>query len=171
MKVIYNPTNESIKMMFSGIDVTLQPEEKKKVEDACANHLLNSHGQRGLCALEYGDEANESRIAEQGRERNKEFWKSQIARYNAMNEQRKMQGLGYLKPGQELRQHSLDLSIQLLEPYTLKDEEKGLMTVLKRENEELREQIKQLAESMKVFMAPKLSEEIEKRGPGRPPSR
>uniref|UniRef100_A0A6M3ILX7 Uncharacterized protein n=1 Tax=viral metagenome TaxID=1070528 RepID=A0A6M3ILX7_9ZZZZ len=169
MITIFNPTNEVFKMVYAGIDVVLGPGDKKPVEDACANHLLNSHGPRGLCQLIYGDA--EEVVGNKGQLRNYEFKKTQIARYNIMNEQRKMQGMGYIPPTDYLRQYAVELGIQLLEPYTLKNEETGAIAQIRRENEELKGQMAELMKTMSNLIAQKGEpEETEnpKRGRGRP---
>jgi hypothetical protein len=139
MIVLFNPTNEMFSMMYGGISVDLPPGEKRQVEDPCGKHLLNGYGQRGLCQLVYGDV--EEKVAAAGRKQNMEFKKTQVVRYNQMNEQRKMQGLGYIPPTPELTQYSSDLAIELREPYNVADQTKSTIATLSNENEMLKQQL------------------------------
>ncbi len=146
MITIFNPTNESFKMMYAGIEILMVPEEKKTVDDAMAGHLLKHFAARGLSQLLYGD--NEQIVGDQGKTRNYDFKKEQINRYNIMNENRKMQGMGYLPPTQEIKKYSIELGIKLLEPYTMKDEEKSEISRIGKENAEMNKKIMALMEQM-----------------------
>ena len=150
MITLFNPTNETLRMVYAGIDFILESGQKRQADDACANHLLNSHGPRGLCQLVYGDD--EKVVAKLGVQRNLEFKKNQVSRYNIMNEQRKMQGLGYLRPTEEIRKYAVELGLSLLEPYALKDEEKDAISTLQRENRELKSQLGELMIQINKFL-------------------
>lgn len=142
MLTLFNPTNEVFKMTFAGRDIILNPDNKLQVDDNAGNHLLNAYGRRGLCQLVFGDD--EGKVGQAGRVRNVEFKKDQITNYNIQNEQRKMGGLGYLKPTPTVQRYALELGISLLEPYTLKDMEKGEIASLMRENQELKKRIEEV---------------------------
>lgn len=149
MLTLFNPTNEVFNMTFAGMDFTMKSGEKHQMDDSGANHLLNSYGRRGLCQLVYGDD--EKTVAAAGRQRNEDFKKEQVANYNIMNEQRKMGGLGYLKPTPMVQKYALELGIGLLEPYTLKDVEKSEISNLMQENADLKRRMDELM-SMVVKM-------------------
>ena len=104
-------------MQYAGRSFTLASGEKEEVNEACANHLLNSFGQRGLTFLKYGDD--EQDVGDKAKERNKEFKKRQVQIYNQTNEQRKLTRLGYLPPSQKLKEYALELGVELIEPYTI----------------------------------------------------
>jgi hypothetical protein len=132
MLTLFNPTNEEFKMVFAGMDVRMKPGEKLQSDDAKANHLLNAFGQRGLCQLVFGDK--EEVVGKAGVERNIEFKKAQVVRYNLMNEQRKNQGQAYLTPSREIQGYARELGISLVEPYALKDLQATAMTELIQKN-------------------------------------
>jgi len=174
MITLFNPTNEHLtKMVHGGIEYNLKPDEVKDFEDAVAKHLLTHFEQRGLCQLRYG--TNKEEIAKQGKERNLQFKKAQVSNYNVVNEQRKMSGLGYLRASDIVRQYALELGIELLEPYTLKDQEKGEISRILGENEELKKQMALLLETMNKLSASGTIQPTPntlpdgRRGPGRPP--
>lgn len=123
-KVIANYTNEKMTGSHSGVNYVIQPGEKIKVHDKAANHLLTHLANRGLVALEYGDEAKEEEIKQAAIETNLEFKRRQIVQYNVLNENRKLSGQGYLYPSKTVKKYALELGIELLEPYSLKDVEK-----------------------------------------------
>ena len=91
--VLWNPTNEDFDMQYAGRSFTLKSGQKATVNDACANHLLNAFGPRGLTFLSYGDDEKDIEI--KAKERNYEFKKRQVQVYNQTNEQRKLTRLGY----------------------------------------------------------------------------
>ena len=140
MITLFNPTNETLKMMYGGISVVMEPppgpSHKMNVEDPCGRHLLNAFATRGLCSLIFGDD--EKIVGAQGIERNLEFKKTQIVRYNTQNEQRKMSGMGYLPPTETVKQYAFELGIKILEPYSLKDAEVSAIHNVVKENIDLK---------------------------------
>lgn len=137
-------------MLFGGIETLMEPDSIVKVEDPAGKHFLQAFEQRGLCRLEFEDD--KKAIGEAGRTRNLEFKKLQIVRYNQQNEQRKMVGMGYLPPTKYVRQIAVELGIQLLQPYTMKDVEMSAVRDNKQETERLRKEIdeaRQESESLK----------------------
>lgn len=127
-------------MMYGGIAIVMEPapapSHKLNVEDPTGKHLLNGYAIRGLCQLVFGDD--EKSVGDQGRERNTEFKKAQVVRYNTQNEQRKMAGMGYLPPTEEVKRYAFELGIKLLEPYSLKDAEVSAIHNVIKENMELK---------------------------------
>ncbi|MFH2076753.1 MAG: hypothetical protein ABIJ57_15645 [Pseudomonadota bacterium] len=140
MITLFNPTNETFKMMYGGIGILMEPSpapsHKMNVEDPTGGHLLNAFSARGLCQLIFGDD--EKAVGDEGRERNLEFKKAQVIRYNTLNEQRKMSGMGYLPPTDTVKQYAFELGIQLLQPYSLKDAEVSAIHNVVKENVELK---------------------------------
>lgn len=140
MITLFNPTNETLKMMYGGISVVMEPppapSHKMNVEDPCGRHLLNAFATRGLCQLIFGDD--EKIVGAEGIDRNLEFKKTQIVRYNTQNEQRKMSGMGYLPPTEAVKQYAFELGIKLLEPYSLKDAEVSAIHNVVKENVDLK---------------------------------
>ncbi len=123
-------------MQYAGRSFTLHSGERLEVNEKCANHVLNAFGQRGLTYLKYGDD--EKVVGDEAIARNRDFKRVQIQRYNEMNEQRKLSRLGSLSATPILKKYALELGIELLAPYTLKDEEKEAISKSTIENETLR---------------------------------
>ncbi len=158
--VIWNPTNEDIEMQYAGISFTLVSGEKREFEVNAANHIINSFGARGLTPLKYGDEANEKKIGADGIARNKEFKLRQVTVYNQQNENRKHMNLGYQPPSAIIKRYAIELGLKLLEPFSVRDEERSAISKTSAENEELKQKISvqekemaELKEMMKQFMA------------------
>jgi hypothetical protein len=151
---LWNPTNEDFnELQYAGRRFALKAGERVTVNDKCANHVLNAFGQRGLTFLKYGDKEEE--VGAAAIETNKDFKRRQITNFNVDNEQRSMKKLGYLPPTKLLKQYALEMGIKLIEPYTLKDEEKAAISDSTRENAELKKELAELREMMKNFMAAK----------------
>jgi hypothetical protein len=155
MITLFNPTNETLKMMYGGISVVMEPppapSHKLNVEDPCGRHLLNAFAQRGLCQLIFGDD--EKVVGAQGIDRNMEFKKGQIVRYNTQNEQRKMSGMGYLPPTDIVKQYAFELGIKLLEPYSLKDAEVSAIHNVVKENIDLKGRLDTQTQEMSELKA------------------
>ncbi|MFA5377336.1 MAG: hypothetical protein WC455_16415 [Dehalococcoidia bacterium] len=170
--VLWNPTNEDFDMQYSGVSFTLKSGEKREIEISAGKHLLNAFGPRGLTSLKYGDEANEERIGRDAIDRNIEFKKRQVVNYNQQNESRKHMNLGYLPPSDIMRRYSKELGLKLLEPYSVRDEERAGIADTRRENEELRNEISELREMMKSLIKSREDDHQDKpqesRGPGNP---
>jgi len=159
--MLYNPTNEDFNMQYAGVSLTMRAGEKTLFEIACAKHLLNSFGPRGLSSLQYG--ADEDKVKRDGQQRNKDFKKRMVTEYNQRNENRKMAGLGYHPPTPEITQYAIELGLQLLEPYAVRDEERNDLSSLKQENIELKGQMGAMMEKFNELM-----DQLNKRkGPGR----
>jgi hypothetical protein len=139
--VIWNPTNEDIGIQYAGISFTIVSGEKREFEINCANHILNSFGARGLTSLKYGDEANEEKIGKDGIDRNLAFKRRQITVYNQQNENRKHMNLGYQPPTETIKKYAIELGLKLLEPFTVRDEERAGITKAGEENEVLRKRL------------------------------
>lgn len=129
-------------MTYAGRSLSLGPDEKiTGVNEACKNHLVNNFGQRGLVALGYSDHGKEEEIGVKAREINLQFKKKQVRVYNETNEQRKLSRLGYLSPSKKIKEYAVELGVELLEPYTLKDEEKAAIAKSTVENELLKQRL------------------------------
>ncbi len=126
-------------MQYAGRSFTLHSGERLEVNEKCANHVLNAFGQRGLTYLKYGDD--EKVVGDEAISRNKDFKRLQIQRYNEMNEQRKLSRLGSLSATPILKKYALELGVELLAPYTLKDEEKEAISKSTLENEVLKQKL------------------------------
>ena len=167
--VLWNPTNEDFDMQYAGRSFTLESGQKATVNDACANHLLNAFGPRGLTFLSYGDDEKDIEI--KAKERNYEFKKRQVQVYNQTNEQRKLTRLGYLPPSKKLKEYALELGIELIEPYSMKDEERAAISKSTVENELLKAQAAQQAKEiteLKEMMKQLMSEKEPKKRMGNP---
>jgi len=146
MIVLYNPTNEEFDMQFAGVSMSMKPDTRLEVEDACGRHVLNSMGQRGLTSLSYG--CDEEKIKQDALKRNLDFKKKQIIEYNQKNENRKAMGLNYLPPTINVNEYAIELGLKLLEPFSMKDPEREEINKAKAENDVLREEMDELKRMM-----------------------
>ncbi len=133
-------------MQYAGRSFTLHSGERIEVNEKCANHVLNAFGQRGLTFLKYGDD--EKTVGEEAIARNMDFKRAQVSRYNEMNEQRKLSRLGSLAATPILKKYALELGVELLAPYTLRDEEKEAIAKSTVENEILKQRLAKQDEEM-----------------------
>ena len=137
---LWNPTSEDFEgMQYAGISIGLKAGEKQIFAIKCAAHLLNAFGQRGLTSLTYG--SDEERVGKAAIQRNLDFKTKQVVDYNQRNENRKAMQLGYLPPTEILKKYALELGLKLLEPYTVRDEERAGITKATVENEELKKKL------------------------------
>ena len=175
--VIWNPSNEDIDMQYAGVSFTLKSGEKRDFDVNVANYIINSFGVRGLTPLKYGDEPNEKKLGDDGIARNMEFKKRQITLYNQQNENRKHMNLGYQPPSEILKRYAIELGLKLLEPFTVRDEERAAISKSSIENEELKQKLavqeKEMAElkdMMKQFMSREIPPDTDDK-PDRPKER
>jgi len=150
MIVLYNPTNEEFEMQFAGVSMSMKADTKMEVEDACGRHVLNSMGQRGLTQLSYG--CDEEKIKREALKRNKSFKKKQIIEYNQKNENRKMMGMNYLPPTSKVTEYAIELGLKLLEPFSMKDEERSEISKTKDENASLRAEMDEMRKMMQTLL-------------------
>jgi len=176
MITLYNPTNEQFDMQHQGISFSMKSDEKLEVDDARARHVLNSMGPRGLTSLSYG--CDEEKIQKEAIARNLVFKKKQIIEYNQRNENRKMEGKSYLPPTSSVTTYAIELGLKLLEPFTMKDEERSVISSekkknvkfendlkeLQKENSELKDMMSQLLEKLSP---PPIPEVVEGGGSGK----
>ena len=153
--VLWNPTSEDLEMQYAGISIGLKANERQTFAIKCAMHLLNGFGQRGLTSLTHG--CDEEKIGREAIQRNRDFKEKQVVEYNQRNENRKAMNLGFLPPTEQLKKYAIELGLKLLEPYTVRDEERAGITAAKQENETLKQEIAELREIMKKFMESKES--------------
>jgi len=132
--VLFNPTNETMEYTYIGQLTVLKPGTKLKVDDNRGRHLLANLDNRGLVALEYGDQGDvEERKAANGRKKNLEFKRRQVMRHNQQNEARATSKLPYLEPTAKISEYAEELGIKLLEPYVFGDEQVEKLAGLKQE--------------------------------------
>jgi hypothetical protein len=163
--VLFNPTNEDMDMQYAGISLTLAAGTKQAYEISCARHLLNGFGPRGLTSLIFG--ADEAKVAAEAIQRNKDFKAKQVVDYNQRNEARKQMGLGYLPPTEHVKKYAIELGLELLEPYRVRNEERGEVADVRRENAELKAQMTALMSKFDTLMAMKKEQEEEPEEPGK----
>jgi len=137
--VLWNPTDEDLEMQYAGISIGMKSGQKEAFAMKCATHLLNAYGQRGLTSLMYG--SDEEKVGKAAIQRNYDFKKKQVVEYNQRNEARKQMRLGFLPPTKEIKEYAIQLGIQLLEPYSVRDEERAAISETAIQNETLRKQI------------------------------
>jgi hypothetical protein len=150
--VVYNPTNEEISAFHDGVEYKWNPEDKIEIGDTCANHILQTqrYEERGLVKLKYGD--NEKVKGTEGLRRFKEFKKKQISIYNQTNTDNKIRGVPYIQPTETVKKYAMQLGIELLEPYNLKETEKAAIAKSTDENIKLKGELKELREQMTEMM-------------------
>lgn len=170
---LFNPTNEDFRAQYGGSTFIIPkyPEEGHmvRVDDNKANHILNQFGPRGLSSLDYGDEGKiKEKKAVDGRRRNLEFKRMQIARYNRDNEARKARHLEYVNPPDHIVEYSKELGVGLIAPYEVSDIKNEEIAQLRKENErrnkendDLRKQIADLIKLVQENVVPKTDEETE----------
>jgi len=152
--VIWNPTDERFEAQYIGEFVEILPGQKIKVDDARGKALLNTLAPRGLTSLEYGDEGDvEKRKGDKARQRNFEFKKLQVIRYNQQNEEQRQNNRPYLTPPAQIKQYALDVGIKLTEPYSFKDEEVTEISNLRKDKSDQKRYIQELEEQNKAQAA------------------
>jgi len=148
--IVFNPTNEEFKTQHIGEDIVLPPNSTAKMSDARAKHVLNSLGPRGLMSLEFGDEIEEKR--KQGIDRNLEFKKRQVQRHNQQNEAQKRGGRPWIEPPDHIKAYAKELDLELIEPYSERADERGMVQVLIAQNQQQQAQMAQLQSQMADLM-------------------
>jgi uncharacterized protein with von Willebrand factor type A (vWA) domain len=155
MIFLWNPTNEDFGLTYGGLSYSIMAGKRLKVEEAMGNHALNALGSRGLTKLVFDDEGHsvaEEQIGQDAIERNKEFKIKQIVTYNERNERRKASGQPYDTPTPIVKKYAVELGIELLQPYNLALAERGQIGALSKENEDLKEQLKQQSDNISKLM-------------------
>ncbi len=155
MIFLWNCTNEDMDFTYGGLSYTLLSGKRLKVDEAMGRHVLNNLGARGMTRLDFdedGHSVNEDKISLDALDRNREFKIRQIVTYNERNERRKASNQPYDTPSKVIKQYAAELGIELLQPYTLSDGEKGQIGKLSKENEELRLQMATLMNQMQQLM-------------------
>ncbi|MCK4787657.1 MAG: hypothetical protein KAV87_28135 [Desulfobacteraceae bacterium] len=153
---LMNPTNEPMEPLFGGKPIPLLPGAKIRVDGSIGNHIINTHGLRGIISLDYDDDKIKSKQdrsisveewkIKKGKERNREFKEKQILLINQQNEKRKHEKMSYLDPTQKVKDYAKELGLELLSPYTATDKEQVKLNEMKEENLDLREQNLKLQE-------------------------
>lgn len=161
---LFNPTDDDFKATYGGTTFTIpkcgQDGHMVRVDDAKGNHLLNQLGPRGLTSLDYGDsEEVKEKKAKDGKRRNYEFKRTQVARYNRDNEARKARQLEYVEPPDFIKEWSKDLGVGLVAPYEVADIKNEEIAQLReenknrsKENDELRKQLSKLMDRFDSLM-------------------
>lgn len=138
MIFLWNATGEDFDFQYGGLSYTIAAGKRMRVQEAMGNHALNALGPRGLTRLIFDDDGksiNEDKIEADAKERNREFKIKQIYTYNERNERRKASGQAYDPPTAAVKQYAVEMGIDLLQPYTMAQEEKGQIAKLTRESE------------------------------------
>lgn len=169
--ILFNPTEEPMRPVCGGRNYDLPPGKKIAVTGSVANHIINEYERRGIVLLMYGDDTRkqdgtemtiEEFKAEEGRKRNLDFKREQVLKINQINEARKLEGKGFLKPSKEVERYSEDLGITLLSPYDTPDKKNFEVSRLREENkhlgkklEEQSTQIERLLQALEDKLNPK----------------
>ncbi len=159
---LMNPTNEHMEPFFGGKPIVLAPGAKIRVDGSIGNHVINTHGLRGIISLDYDDGKIKSKHdrsitieewkIEKGKERNIEFKEKQVLMINQQNEKRKHEKMSYLDPTPVVKAYAKELGLELLSPYTATDKEQVKLNEMKEENLNLREQNLKLQEQNSAIL-------------------
>ena len=131
-------------------DIVLPPDSQVKMSDARAKHVLNSLGPRGLMTLEFGDNVEEKHKL--GVDRNLEFKKRQVQRHNQQNEQQKRGGRPWIDPPVHIKSYAKELGLELVEPYSERADERGMVQALIAQNQQQQAQMAQIQSQMADLM-------------------
>jgi len=156
MIFLWNATNDDMDFGYGGLSYTILAGKRMKVDEAMGRHVLNNLGARGLTKLVFDDDGksiNEEKIEADAKERCKEFKIRQIVTYNERNERRKASGQPYDVPTKDVKKYAIELGIDLLQPYTMSDGEKGQIGKLSQENAELKTQMATIMNQMQTMMS------------------
>ena len=155
--IVFNPTNETMGAQHIGEDIVLPPDSKVKMSDSRAKHVLNILGPRGLMTLEFGDENRIEEKRAQGVERNLAFKKRQVQRHNQQNEAQKRGGRPWLEPPAHIKAYADELGLELVEPYSERADERGMVQSLIAQNQQFQNQMAamqtQMADLLKIVLA------------------
>ena len=151
-QVVFNPTNEPLAAQYVGVLTTIEPDQRVRLDDARARHLLTTLGPRGLMALDFGDENKLDEIATQGRALNAAFKKKQVMNYNQTNEGRKQASLPYQTPPLHITAYAKELGMGILEPYNIKDDERNEIALLRKQNADITNNMASLMSKMEKMM-------------------
>jgi len=157
---LFNPTNEDFFAQYGGSNFTIPkyPEEghMMRVDDNKANHVLNQFGPRGLTFLDFGDDSDDGAIkkkkAKEGRRRNLEFKRKQIATYNRDNEARKARHLEYIDPPEQIQEYAKEIGVKLEAPYEVADVKNEEIAQLRKDKEEGDKRFNDLQKQMAEFL-------------------
>jgi hypothetical protein len=145
MITILNPTNDDLSAQYGGCRYTFPAREVREVEDVVGNHILNTHGQRGLCRLKFGDHDKIAEIGAEGVARANAFKVKQVMNHNQLNLARMQVGLSYIQPTPEVKRFAAELGLELDQPASVRRNESiAEIRELQEENNDLQKQMKKL---------------------------
>ncbi len=117
--------------------------------DARANHILTKFGPRGLLKVDWDRRDDLEYYTSKAMAVYERFWQIQISVFNQQNEQRKNENKPYTPPTRQLTEKAEEMGVELIEPWkAVKKTESGEMKKLKRENEDLHEEVGALRASV-----------------------
>lgn len=157
-----NPTNETIEPYFGGKVLVFKPGAKKRVDGPVGSHIMNNFEMRGMVSLDYGDETatsphdkkltvEEYKLAK-GKRLNKEFKTKQVSNYNQQNEKRKQESMSFLDPTPMVKGYAEEMGLELISPYTVRDNAQAKINEMKDENQQLRDDNRKLQDNMMTLM-------------------
>jgi len=121
-KVIWNASDEELMGFAGGLEYTIKPDQKVKMPDSVANHLITQFGTRGLVSLEYGDTPEiEASKKEAALKRQEKFEKNQVWMYNRDNAKRKRQNLMWVEAPESVVKFAIKHGMKLEEEWTMRD--------------------------------------------------
>ena len=137
--IVANYTPDDIEYVFGGITGTVKSGQLRELSDAAAKHILNKFDRRGLLQLRFGDKPEEKQA--EALALWKRFWTRQVVVFNQDNERRKNTNREYVEPTQELLEHSKRLGIEVIGPWSVKENDNEALKMLRDENFELKTQL------------------------------
>lgn len=151
--LVGNFTPDDIDWTHVGQVGTLKAGATGDFPDPRANHILTKYGPRGLLRVEWDKRDDIPFYKEKAMAVYINFWKMQIGTFNQQNEQRKNENKVYTSPTRILSQKAAELDVELMEPWkAVKKTDSGEMNKLKRENEDLREEVSALSASVREMV-------------------
>ena len=120
--LIANYTPDAINFFYVGVEGRIEPDDVLEVTDPMGNHILTAYGPRGLIRITYedkGDKEREKKLRETSMRNYKNFWIRQMERHNRHNESLKALGQLFADPNQDIKQKSVELGIDLIQPWSI----------------------------------------------------
>ena len=155
---IANFTPDEIEWVHGGLHSIIKPGKVIEVDTSRGNHILNTHGPRGLLQLAYGDDEVEAKKLAKGIYTR--FWERQIMMFNQHNERMRNEQKAYIAPTREIVEHAKSLGFELLGPWAMRQTDSKEVAELQTENRKLHSEIGELKDAVDT-MIQKFTQEIE----------
>jgi len=149
--VVFNPLSvrlghyedEELRAQWAGRDVVIGPGKKIRMSATMGNHVLQHLGPRGLRSLQFGDDEDIRKIAQEGQRQNITFKEQQVVKFNSINMRQKGRNLDIIPVTESMRKMSRDVKIPLAGGYESGQSEnrKAMMDLEMKLEEEKKEKV------------------------------